>query len=169
MNALAGCSPAKIAQSAGSDARRRVAVVGNQAITRHVGSSWGEIAHVSTNYGRMLMTRRSTIWLAVAVLFMVGNVAGAVMAAVQGELLHAAGHAALTLLGAYIAQRIWYGGQPVIAVVPDTSTDRLTQLEQSIDAVAIEVERVGEGQRRMTQLFTERSAPVAPVKRAADP
>ena len=115
------------------------------------------------------MTRRSTIWLAVAVLFTVGNVAGAVMAAVQGELLHAAGHAALTLLGAYVAQRIWRGGQPVIAVVPDTSTDRLTQLEQSIDAVAIEVERVGEGQRYMTQLFMERSAPVAPIERAADP
>ena len=86
-----------------------------------------------------------------------------------GVLLHAAGHAALTLPGAYVAQRIWRGSQPEIAVVPDTSTDRLTQLEQSIDAVAIEVERVGEGQRRMTQLFTERSAPVAPVERAADP
>ena len=95
-----------------------------------------------------------------------GNVAGAVMATAPGELLYAAGHAALTLLGAYVARRIWRSGPPVIAVVPDTSTDRLAQLEQSIDAVVIEVERVGEGQRRMTQLFRERSAPVA---RAADP
>ncbi|CAN5852366.1 hypothetical protein BH11GEM1_BH11GEM1_14340 [soil metagenome] len=77
------------------------------------------------------MTRRSPVWRAMAVLFIVGNVAGAVMAA--------------ALLGAYVARRIWTDGQPVIAVVPDTSTDRLTPLEQSLDAVAIEVECVGEG------------------------
>jgi hypothetical protein len=41
--------------------------------------------------------------------------------------------------------------------------DRLSSLERSIDAVAIEVERVGEGQRYMTQ----RLAQDAPVESAA--
>ena len=36
--------------------------------------------------------------------------------------------------------------------------DRLTHLEQSVEAVAVEVERIGEGQRYMTRLFTERGA-----------
>jgi len=38
---------------------------------------------------------------------------------------------------------------------PELSS-RLTHLEQSLDAIAVEVERVGEGQRFMTRLFDER-------------
>jgi hypothetical protein len=41
----------------------------------------------------------------------------------------------------------------------------LTHLEQSVDAVAIEVERIGEGQRFMTRFFTENGTPRAPGSR----
>ncbi|MDQ6829938.1 MAG: hypothetical protein M3081_13850 [Gemmatimonadota bacterium] len=34
---------------------------------------------------------------------------------------------------------------------------RLTRVEQAVDAVAIEVERVGEGQRYLTKLLAERN------------
>ncbi len=34
---------------------------------------------------------------------------------------------------------------------------RITRVEQAVDAVAIEVERVGEGQRYLTKLLAERS------------
>jgi hypothetical protein len=44
----------------------------------------------------------------------------------------------------------------------------LTHLEQSVDAVAIEVERIGEGQRFMTRLFTENGAPRARGEGAAE-
>ena len=37
--------------------------------------------------------------------------------------------------------------------------DRLTRIEQSIDAMAIEVERISEGQRFTTRLLSERSQP----------
>jgi hypothetical protein len=48
--------------------------------------------------------------------------------------------------------------------------DRLTHLEQSVDAVAIEVERIGEGQRFVTRLFAENgAAPVPGVSGAAAP
>ncbi|HEX5830823.1 MAG TPA: hypothetical protein VFY16_07590 [Gemmatimonadaceae bacterium] len=52
------------------------------------------------------MTRRSKVWLAVAVLFIVVNVIGAVMAALQGELLHTGMHVALVLLGEYFVWRL---------------------------------------------------------------
>ncbi|HEY8164262.1 MAG TPA: hypothetical protein VIF83_01790 [Gemmatimonadaceae bacterium] len=35
--------------------------------------------------------------------------------------------------------------------------ERLTRMEQSIDAMAIEMERVGEGQRFVTKLLAERA------------
>ena len=34
-------------------------------------------------------------------------------------------------------------------------TDRLNRLEQAVDAVAVELERVGEGQRYVTKVFAE--------------
>ena len=124
------------------------------------------------------MNRRSRIWLVVAALFSVGNLAGAIAAAANGEMLHSGVHVALLLLGAYFVWRlapgsaargIWY---PEGAMVPDPSrelTNRLTNLEQSVEAVAIEVERIGEGQRFMTRLFTENSTPQAPREADAEP
>lgn len=103
------------------------------------------------------MSRRSNVWLVVAALFFFINFAGGIIAAVQGELLHAATHAGLLVLGAYYVRRIWRRR----SMIPDLSrllTDNLTQLEQSVAAVAVEVERIGEGQRSITRLFTEKDA-----------
>lgn len=108
------------------------------------------------------MTRRSKVWLVVAVLFIFVNFVGGVIAAVGGELLHAGVHAGLLLLGAYYARRSWRRGWSVIPALSRELTDRLTHLEQSVDAVAIEVERIGEGQRFITRLFTENRIPWAP-------
>jgi hypothetical protein len=113
------------------------------------------------------MTRRSMVWWVVAALFLFVNLGGAVIAAAQGELLHAGIHAGLLLLGASLmwqlapkrhGRRIWHRGPSLSREL----ADRLTQLEQSVDAVAIEVERIGEGQRFITRLFTEKGIPRAP-------
>ena len=113
------------------------------------------------------MTRRCKVWLVVAVLFMLVNFAGGVIAAVRGELLHAGTHAGLLLLGAYV---VWLlAARRDARVPPRELADRLTRLEQSIDAVAIEVERIGEGQRFMTRLFTENGTPQVPGEGAAEP
>ena len=56
----------------------------------------------------------------------------------------------------------------MIPGLPGEFTDRLTHLELSVDAVAIEVERVGEGQRFMTRLFTENGVPRATGEGAAE-
>ena len=41
------------------------------------------------------------------------------------------------------------------AAVPDTIAPRLDRLEQAVDAVAIEIERISEGQRFVTKLLSE--------------
>ena len=116
------------------------------------------------------MTRRSKIWLAVVALFTAANFAGAVIAAVQREPLHAGLHTALVLLGAYFVwqaipgngtRRGWrWEAQPIpIPPPPPELTERLTHLEQAIDAMAIEVERIGEGQRFITRSFTQNRPP----------
>ncbi len=101
------------------------------------------------------MTRRSKVWLAAAVLFTLVNFAGGVFAAAQGEPLHTSTHAGLVLLGAYLVWRLAPGREA--RARPGELSDRLTHLEQSVDAVAIEVERIGEGQRFMTRLLSERA------------
>lgn len=40
--------------------------------------------------------------------------------------------------------------------------DRLARIEAAVDAIAIEVERISEGQRFTTKLLSERSTPPAP-------
>jgi hypothetical protein len=110
------------------------------------------------------MTRRSKVWL--AVLFILINFAGGVYAAAEGELLHAGVHAGLLLLGAYAVGRL---ARRRSAPVHDELSDRLTHLEQSLDAIAIEVERIGEGQRFITRFFTENGIPRAPGEEAAEP
>ncbi|HEY0970722.1 MAG TPA: hypothetical protein VGE02_07090 [Gemmatimonadales bacterium] len=52
------------------------------------------------------MTRRSRIWLVLAVLFVLVNAGGMVAAAVAGEVVHTGIHAVLTLLGVYLVWRL---------------------------------------------------------------
>jgi hypothetical protein len=42
---------------------------------------------------------------------------------------------------------------------PPEVLERLERMEQSIDAIAVEVERISEGQRFTTKLLSEREAP----------
>ena len=60
------------------------------------------------------------------------------------------------------ARRIWRrGGESTSPKLNAEITDRMTRLEQAIDTVAVEVERIGEGQRFVTNLFIESGAPLA--------
>ena len=102
------------------------------------------------------MTRRSKIWLVVAVLFTLVNLAGAPMAAAAGEGLHAAVHVALTLLGAYLVWRLVPRSGRKVAPRMEATEERLERLQQSMDAVALEVERIGEAQRYNAKVQAER-------------
>jgi hypothetical protein len=102
------------------------------------------------------MTRRSRIWLIIAWLFTLGNLGGAVFAARTNEELHAAVHVALALVGAVFVWSIPRRARH--QQLPGTNDEmdrRLERLQQSVDAVAIEVERIGEAQRFTAKLAAE--------------
>jgi hypothetical protein len=50
---------------------------------------------------------------------------------------------------------------PTPAPIPSDVTNRLERIEQAIDTIAIEVERVSEGQRFVTKIMVERPSPAA--------
>jgi hypothetical protein len=53
--------------------------------------------------------------------------------------------------------------------VPNDVTERLTRIEQQVEAIAIEIERVSEGQRYSTKLLTEmREIPALPAAVAGE-
>ena len=53
------------------------------------------------------------------------------------------------------ARRIWKRSATVISPIPQEVRDRLEQLGQSVESVALEVERIGEGQRFITKVMSE--------------
>lgn len=56
------------------------------------------------------------------------------------------------------ARRIWHrSAPPVSAVLPADLSDRIRAMERAVESVAVEVERVGEGQRFVTQLLASRA------------
>jgi hypothetical protein len=62
---------------------------------------------------------------------------------------------ALLPLSIALARRIWRRGAAGVAAVPAEIREHLARLEQAVDAIAIEVERIGEGQRFITRFFSE--------------
>ena len=108
------------------------------------------------------MRRRSIIWPVLAVIFTLGNVAGAVYAAAMGEIRHASLHVLLSVVGALVSWALigsrGSGTGAGALRTPGSSGElgsHLSNLEQSLDAIAVEVERVGENQRYMTKVLTE--------------
>ena len=58
-------------------------------------------------------------------------------------------------LSVAFARRIWRRSAAAVTSLPRDIADRLQRMEQAIEATAVEVERIGEGQRFITRLFTE--------------
>ena len=107
------------------------------------------------------MPSRLRVWRAAAAAFIVINLGGGIYAAATGELMHAAVHAVLLILG--IAAYSSLGGRRADAsVLPTETTERLKNLERSVDALAIGVERVGEAQRYQTKILDEKAKAAPP-------
>ena len=120
------------------------------------------------------MTRRARLWRAGAVLFGIINIGGMGLALAMNEMMHAMAHVFLLFvgIGAYLLWKTvttWASGQPgdqrVTAVslpasdrhsTPMLGDQRLDYLQRSIDALALEVERIGEAQRFRDQQYAER-------------
>ena len=99
------------------------------------------------------MSGRFKFWTVAAFVFSVINVAGGVYAAVMGEMMHAGAH--LILLAGTVA--VWQIAamrrRPPIETVAIPQLDsHLENLQHSVDAIAVEVERIGEAQRFINKL-----------------
>lgn len=54
------------------------------------------------------------------------------------------------------ARRLWRRGTAAVSAIPQELMDRLTRLDQAVDSIAVEVERIGEGQRFVTRVLADR-------------
>jgi hypothetical protein len=112
------------------------------------------------------MTRRSRLWQIGAALFVFINVAGAGYAAAMGERMHLDVHLVLLAAGAvaYLVARAASQGRRQDTPRVQQGDERLNYLQQSVDAVALEVERIGEAQRFNEKLRGEQSETPPPKK-----
>ena len=116
-------------------------------------------------------------WIPVAWLACVANVVAVWFAAGPNEPWHPTGHALLAVLFGLGAQRLWLRNKPAVNVDVVTWQELETrlprsdsqQVAQNLEAIAIEVERIGEGQRYLTKILTERDARSPETVRAPRP
>ena len=113
------------------------------------------------------MSLRSKLWWATGVIYMLINLAGVAYAVAFGEGSHAAVHVVLLVVGAVLMWRLprrdradgltfARSGQKDVRSA-QLADERLEMLQQSVDAVALEVERIGEAQRFREKLDAQRS------------
>ncbi len=62
------------------------------------------------------------------------------------------------------ARRIWKKGVTTVAAIPQDIYERFNRIDQAIDSVAVEVERIGEGQRYVTKLVNDRAIGAGPAE-----
>src|SRR5262245_30593251 len=105
------------------------------------------------------MTLRAKILWTLAVVSVGLNGFGAIYALPRGEWLHGGTHVALLALTVYLIAIFRPRTQPIVGQSFDVGDDdvplgdsRMEQLQQSVDAIAVEVERIGEAQRYNAKL-----------------
>lgn len=104
------------------------------------------------------MPRRFSVGRTVAAAFNLINLGGLIYALVTSEPMHAAVHGVLLVLGVVFYGALQRRSAPQSATaLPQETSERLQHLEQSVDKLAIGVERVGEAQRYQTKILDERT------------
>ena len=103
------------------------------------------------------MSRARAIWKGAAIVFTVVNLIGIGMAVAAQEQMHTSIHVVLALLGALAVWRLSDRSTRIEATPEALADQRLEALQQSVDAVALEVERIGEAQRFHAKLQAEQN------------
>jgi transposase len=57
------------------------------------------------------------------------------------------------------ARRIWRRSAAAVVALPHDIVERFTQIDQAVESIAVEVERIGEGQRFITRVLSEQGRP----------
>ncbi len=101
-------------------------------------------------------------WIPIAWLLSLVNLGAVWFAAQPGEAWHATAHALLAVLFGVGAMRLMARHESLVrGAEPALGDERMQRLEQAIDSMAVEIERVGEGQRFVTKLMADKGrAPV---------
>ena len=101
------------------------------------------------------------IWPLIAGLFTVLNVGGAGYAIALRETSHAVTHAGAVLVGGILW---WFVSRRPHAEMSEagSTTQRLELLQQSVDSIALEVERISEAQRFSARLEADRVEKLPP-------
>jgi hypothetical protein len=112
------------------------------------------------------MIGRSKLWKLAVGAYIFINVAGLGYAWRMDEEMHAMAHLFALLFGlaGYIGWRLARRGQPQDLAQVQLAEQRIEYLQQSVDAMALELERVGEAQRFSDKLRVERGE-TAPLKK----
>jgi hypothetical protein len=97
-----------------------------------------------------------TFWRVAIVGFVVINVGGMIYAAMMGELMHGIVHVAVLGAGFVAAQFVRGGKEARVDLQAPVDERVLDSLQESIDAIALNVERIGEDQRFQAKLVKER-------------
>jgi hypothetical protein len=99
-----------------------------------------------------------------AAVFIIFNVGGAALAFANAEFLHAMGHITALVVGygAYlILRRILGSPKPQVQKkelpAANPAVDHIDHIQQSVDAIALNVERIGEAQRFNAKILEERA------------
>jgi hypothetical protein len=94
-------------------------------------------------------------WRIFARIFTAINVLGFVYAVSMSEPLHAAAHLAIQLVGItyYLVWRFSSRAAAPHLPPPDPTSALIARLQESVDKIALDVERVGESQRFQTKLL----------------
>jgi hypothetical protein len=114
------------------------------------------------------MIKRSKLWRWAVGAYLFINVAGLLYAWRMDEEMHAMSHLFLLLFGVagYIGWRLARRGTPQEDHLPraQVAEQRIEYLRQSVDAMALELERVGEAQRFSDKLRVQRGETPPPKK-----
>jgi hypothetical protein len=103
----------------------------------------------------------SWLWRAAAAVFVFINLGGMIWAISMGEPSHGLVHVAL-LFGGYLGWKYLSGSRKPDAIASGQSDPRMEYLQQSVDAIALEVERIGEAQRYQEKIQAEKAMKTPP-------
>jgi len=114
-----------------------------------------------------LSPRQRLFWRVGTAIYVIVNVGGLIFAAVMGEPMHAVSHIVALVAGA-AAYNFWgpRGRAPEQEVAGLQQASRsIDNLQQSVDAIALEVERISEAQRFEARLLEQRGLHVPQQKK----
>jgi hypothetical protein len=94
-------------------------------------------------------------WIPIAWLLSLGNVVSIWFAALPAEPWHATLHGALAVALGVGAERLRARRRAPRSGDLSIGDERMQRLETAIDAIAVELERIGEGQRFVTRVLAE--------------